>query len=38
MYVNRKMRPIETTPGIGGGETKEKDKGSEFKHDIFNIL
>jgi hypothetical protein len=32
------MRPVETTPGMGG----EKDKGEwwrgEFKYDIFDIL
>jgi hypothetical protein len=25
MYVSRKMRPIETIPGIGGREIKEND-------------
>jgi hypothetical protein len=25
MYENRKMRPVETVPGKGGGEIKEKD-------------
>jgi hypothetical protein len=27
MYVNGKMRPVETTPGMGGGEIKENDGG-----------
>jgi hypothetical protein len=35
MYVNGKMRPVETIPGIGGGRIKENDRGSEFNHDIL---
>jgi hypothetical protein len=31
MYINGKMRPVKTVPGIGGGELKENDGGSEFK-------
>jgi hypothetical protein len=31
MYVNGKMRPVETIPGMGGGEIKENDEGGEFK-------
>jgi hypothetical protein len=27
MYVNGKMRPVETIPGIGGGGIKENDGG-----------
>jgi hypothetical protein len=38
MYVNRKMRPIETIPGMGEGRIKETDGGDEFKYDIFVIL
>jgi hypothetical protein len=30
MYVNRKMRPVETTPGIGEEGMKENDGGGEF--------
>jgi hypothetical protein len=30
MYVNGKMRPVETIPGMGGGEIKENDGGGEF--------
>jgi hypothetical protein len=33
MYVNAKMIPIETIPGMGGG-IKERDGGDEFKYDI----
>jgi hypothetical protein len=27
MYVNGKMRPVETIPGMRGGEMKENDGG-----------
>jgi hypothetical protein len=27
MYVNGKMRPVETIPGMGGGGIKENDGG-----------
>jgi hypothetical protein len=30
MYVNGKMRPVETVPRMGGGEIKENDEGGEF--------
>jgi hypothetical protein len=36
MYVNRKVRPIETIPGMG--RVKENCGGGEFKYDIFAIL
>jgi hypothetical protein len=29
MYVNGKMRPVETIPGMGGGG-RENDEGDEF--------
>jgi hypothetical protein len=32
MYVNWKMSPIETTPGMEVGRDKE-DRGSKFKYD-----
>jgi hypothetical protein len=38
MYVNTKMIPVETVPGIGGGERKDSSGGGEFKYDIFDIL
>jgi hypothetical protein len=38
MYVNGKMRPVETIPGMGGGGMKESSGGGEFKYDIFNIF
>jgi hypothetical protein len=37
MYVNGKMRPVETIPGMGRGEIKENVTGGEFKYDIFDI-
>jgi hypothetical protein len=39
MYVNAKMIPVETVPGIrGGGQIKESGRGGEFKYDIFDTL
>jgi hypothetical protein len=35
MYINEKMRPIETIPGVGRGGIKENDGGSEFNNDIL---
>jgi hypothetical protein len=37
MYVNGKMIPVETTPGIGVG-VKENGGGGEFKYDILQEL
>jgi hypothetical protein len=34
MYENRKMRPVETVPGTGGGEIKEDDGGGECNCDV----
>jgi hypothetical protein len=34
MCVNEKMRPVETIPGVGGGEIKN-DGGSKFNSDIL---
>jgi hypothetical protein len=34
MYVNGKMRPVETIPGRRGEGIKEKDGGGEFNYDI----
>jgi hypothetical protein len=34
MYVNGKMRPVETIPGMGGG-IKKNDGGCEFNYDIL---
>jgi hypothetical protein len=33
MYVNAKMIPVETVPGIRAGEMKDSSGGGEFKHD-----
>jgi hypothetical protein len=30
MYVNGKMKPVETIPGIGGKGIKENKGGGEF--------
>jgi hypothetical protein len=38
MYVNAKMIPVKTIPGMRGGGIKESSTGGEFKHDIFDIL
>jgi hypothetical protein len=36
-YVNGKMRPVVTIPGMGG-EIKENDGGGEFNYDILQKL
>jgi hypothetical protein len=38
MYVNGKMRLVETIPGMGEGGKTENDIEGELKCDIFNIL
>jgi hypothetical protein len=38
MYVQGKMRSVETTPGMRGGGIKENEGGSEFKLDVFDVL
>jgi hypothetical protein len=35
MYVNGKMRPVETIPEMGGGKIKENDGRGEFNCDIL---
>jgi hypothetical protein len=35
MYVNEKMRPVETIPGMGRGRLKENGGGGEFNYDIL---
>jgi hypothetical protein len=37
IYVNGKMIPAETIPGIGGW-IKENSRKGEFNYDIFDIL
>jgi hypothetical protein len=34
MYVNGKMRPVETIPGTVEGDIKENDRGGEFNYEI----
>jgi hypothetical protein len=34
MYVNGKLRPVETIPGMEVGDIKENDGGGEFNYDI----
>jgi hypothetical protein len=38
MYVNGKMKPVETILGMDGGEIKENDGEGEFNYDVFDIL
>jgi hypothetical protein len=38
VYVNAKMTPTKTTPGILGGGMKENSRESEFMCDIFDTL
>jgi hypothetical protein len=35
MYVNGRMRPVETIPGMGGMGIGENDGGGEFNFDIL---
>jgi hypothetical protein len=35
MYVNGKMRPAETVPGMGEGRVKENDGRDEFNYNIL---
>jgi hypothetical protein len=35
MYVNGKMRHVETIPWMGRGGIKENDGGGEFNYDIL---
>jgi hypothetical protein len=38
MYVNGKMRSVETILGMKRGEIKNNGGGGEFSYDIFDIL
>jgi hypothetical protein len=38
MFVNTKMIPVETAPGIGGGENEREQWRDEFRYGIFDIL
>jgi hypothetical protein len=38
MYINEKMIPAKTIPGIAGGGLKKSGTGGEFKYDIFDTL
>jgi hypothetical protein len=35
MYINAKMIPVETVPGIRGGEMGQRSGGGESKNDIL---
>jgi hypothetical protein len=32
------MKPVETVPGMRGGEIKENGGGDELKYDIFDTV
>jgi hypothetical protein len=38
MYVNEKMRPVETIPGIGGREIRENNGECESNYDMLEEL
>jgi hypothetical protein len=38
MYLNGKMIPVETIPGIRGRRIKENGEGGKFKYGVFDIL
>jgi hypothetical protein len=38
MYVNAKMRPVETVPGMEGEGMKVSSGRGEFKYYIFDTL
>jgi hypothetical protein len=38
MYVNGKMRPTETIPGMGKEGVKQSIGGGKFKYDIIDVL
>jgi hypothetical protein len=38
MYINGKMRPVETVPGMGEEGADKNGRGSKFKYKIFDIL
>jgi hypothetical protein len=35
IYVNGKVRPVETIPGMGKRGMKDNDGGGEFNYDIL---
>jgi hypothetical protein len=35
MYENGKMRPVESSLGMRGGEIKENDGGCKLNHDVL---
>jgi hypothetical protein len=38
MYVNEKMKPVETIPGMGEKGIKKNGREGEFKYDVFDTL
>jgi hypothetical protein len=38
MYVNAKVIPVETIPGMVGGRDKAEGGVGDFKYDIFDTL
>jgi hypothetical protein len=37
VYVNGKMMPVETIPGMRGGALKENGGGDEFKYLFYKL-
>jgi hypothetical protein len=38
MYINAKMIPVKTVPGIQGGGMTWSGGGGKFKYDVFDTL
>jgi hypothetical protein len=38
MFVNVKMIPVETVPGIRGAEMGKRSGGREFRYNVFDTL
>jgi hypothetical protein len=38
MYINAKVIPVKTVPGIRGGGIKEDSRGGKFMCDIFDAV
>jgi hypothetical protein len=38
MYINAKIIPVETVPGMGAWGMRKSRRGDEFKYDTFDTL